>query len=169
METLNGVMERGVDPSENHFATWCLSRWYRLISLAQHFQIVEEAFRWQDVGRTDDNLPVLIGSRHFVSGSQFWVTSAAHDEHEHTREALHILLSLILVPMAVTSAAQSNHDVSPVSQNINFKVRNLVCGFLETGAAVGRPAKKGNCFWSSLSSMASSTKSLTMGVQRDIW
>lgn len=131
METLNGVMERGVDPSENHSATRCLSRWYRLISITQQFQIVEEAFRSQDVGwtcrrarqtlltdpnrgiltrnkqHTDDNFPVLIGSRHFVGSSHFRVGNATHDENEHTRQALHILLSLILVPMTVTSAKMS--------------------------------------------------------------
>lgn len=54
---------------------------------------------------TNDDLPVLGGVGDFVGGAHLRIGGATDDEQDDARHVAHILLRLVLVPLAVTTAA----------------------------------------------------------------
>ena len=95
----------------------------------QFLEVVEEAFRSQTVSGacndkrmpfrqlhsgkkfkfivllTNDDLPVLVGVGHLVSGSHLRVAGATYHEDDDARHVAHVLLCLVLVPLTVTATA----------------------------------------------------------------
>ena len=57
---------------------------------------------------TDDDLPVLVGVGHLVSGPHLRVAGATHHEDDDARHVAHVLLRLVLVPLTVAATASRN-------------------------------------------------------------
>ena len=57
---------------------------------------------------TDDDLPVLVGVGHLVSGSHLRVAGATYHEDDDARHVAHVLLRLVLVPLTVAATASRN-------------------------------------------------------------
>lgn len=140
--------------------------------------------------RANDHLPVFIGCCNFVRGAHFGETHATNDEYDYSWHIFDCCLSFVFMPVTVTCTTLigkkrwkwldslcismnfdvylfKRHEISIFLRKWQWKSKYLVGAWYELLWA--RPPKNGKCLTSNLSSIASSTISFTIGVQRDIW
>lgn len=82
--------------SESNLFGWILG--------SERREIAEETFGCQDVGRPDDDLPILHCVGHLIGTSDLWKTHATHNENDQPGDVLHCLLRLVLMPVTISSA-----------------------------------------------------------------